>query len=169
MYPYRHTHSATQPTTPLSPTSELNISTSHVSSLQQQSDPAGVASSSSSSVSTSLHLGSSGAGQFPSDFHTFPSQEMAPVGSQTSLEGQYVLHYFEHVRRLQYIFAGNSVTNVTYSVRLRCNTRPILTCRTRFAENIMADDCAGAGWRRLACRLCTGEPAHPTDAGCSRS
>lgn len=27
------------------------------------------------------------------------------------------MYYFENVRKVQYIFAGNSVTNVTYSVR----------------------------------------------------
>lgn len=35
---------------------------------------------------------------------------------QSSVEAQHVLYYFEHVRRMQYIFAGNSITNVTYSL-----------------------------------------------------
>jgi hypothetical protein len=37
-------------------------------------------------------------------------------GQNSFVQGQHVLYYFEHVRRMQYIFAGNSITNITYSV-----------------------------------------------------
>jgi hypothetical protein len=41
----------------------------------------------------------------------------SPISGQNSIQGEHVLYYFEHVRRMQYIFAGNSITNITYSVR----------------------------------------------------
>jgi len=44
-----------------------------------------------------------------------PGHGFVPVG-QSTLQGEYVVYYFEHVRRLQYIFAGHAITNVTYSV-----------------------------------------------------
>jgi hypothetical protein len=46
-----------------------------------------------------------------------PAPSFAPVAGQSTVQGEHVLYYFEHVRRMQYVFAGNAVTNVTYSVR----------------------------------------------------
>jgi hypothetical protein len=45
-----------------------------------------------------------------------PGHAFAPLAGQSTLQGDHVLYYFEQVRKLQYIFAGNAVTNVTYSV-----------------------------------------------------
>lgn len=33
------------------------------------------------------------------------------------LQMEHIFYYFEHVRQLQYAFAGNSIANTTYSVR----------------------------------------------------
>jgi len=35
----------------------------------------------------------------------------------TPNRGDFVIYYFNYVRKFQYVFAGNSVTNATYSVR----------------------------------------------------
>lgn len=45
-----------------------------------------------------------------------PSPALPPVSGQNSIQGDHVIYYFEHVRKMQYIFAGNTFTNVTYSV-----------------------------------------------------
>jgi hypothetical protein len=58
-------------------------------------------------VSTHLQQGLSPTAQTPTP---------AAFSGQSSVQGLHVLYYFEHVRRMQYIFAGNSITNITYSV-----------------------------------------------------
>jgi len=45
-----------------------------------------------------------------------PAQSFPLFAGQNALQENHVIYYFEHVRKVQYIFAGNSVTNVTYSV-----------------------------------------------------
>ncbi|KAJ8519051.1 hypothetical protein ONZ45_g3941 [Pleurotus djamor] len=43
----------------------------------------------------------------------------ASTTTTTQLQQDLVMYYFENVRKVQYIFAGNSVTNVTYSLILQ--------------------------------------------------
>ncbi|KAF7424130.1 hypothetical protein PC9H_009433 [Pleurotus ostreatus] len=52
----------------------------------------------------------------PNPTPIFPDQSSQ---QQTNLQGDLVMYYFENVRKVQYIFAGNSVTNVTYSLILQ--------------------------------------------------
>lgn len=40
-----------------------------------------------------------------------------PSMPDDSLQMEHIFYYFEHVRQLQYAFAGNSVANITYSVK----------------------------------------------------
>lgn len=96
--PAHSTQSMSSATTPLSPTSDrVHFDYSHVG-LQQD---AGIPSTP----------------QFQFDLRaSSPVQGFVPLAGQSSLQGDHVLYYFEHVRRTQYPFAGNSVTNVTYSV-----------------------------------------------------
>jgi hypothetical protein len=52
-----------------------------------------------------------------------PTPSFAPLAGQSTVQGEHVLYYFEHVRRMQYVFAGNAITNVTYSVRFHTMLR----------------------------------------------
>lgn len=45
-----------------------------------------------------------------------PVPNYSPAAGSNSIQGDHVIYYFEHVRKIQYIFAGNTFTNVTYSV-----------------------------------------------------
>jgi hypothetical protein len=40
-----------------------------------------------------------------------------PSMPDDGLQMEHIFYYFEHVRQLQYAFAGNSVANITYSVK----------------------------------------------------
>jgi hypothetical protein len=80
----------------------------------------------------------------PSTGHGF-----VPVG-QSTLQGEYVVYYFEHVRRLQYIFAGHAITNVTYSMILQdphgavtnavCALAALHSKRMRIAQGLETPD-----------------------------
>jgi hypothetical protein len=64
--------------------------------------------------------GPSSAGVSPFQFEPrAPVHGLAPLAGQSAVHCDHVLYYFEHVRKMQYPFAGNSVTNVTYSVSLK--------------------------------------------------
>ncbi|KAJ6624041.1 fungal-specific transcription factor domain-containing protein [Mycena sp. CBHHK59/15] len=45
-----------------------------------------------------------------------PEQVFPLFSGQNSLQENHVIYYFEHVRKVQYIFAGNTVTNITCSM-----------------------------------------------------
>ncbi|KAJ7592928.1 fungal-specific transcription factor domain-containing protein [Mycena floridula] len=46
-----------------------------------------------------------------------PVQQNFPLlAGQTSMQETHVMYYFENVRKLHYLFGGNAVTNVTYSM-----------------------------------------------------
>ena len=47
-----------------------------------------------------------------------PSVSLIPV--QNNVQGDHVIYYFEHVRKVQNLFAGNTFTNATYSVSPSC-------------------------------------------------
>lgn len=58
-------------------------------------------------------------GDYQFDLH--PAQPAQPnilnaLASPSSLQREWVLYYFEHVRMMQYVFAGNAVTNIIHSV-----------------------------------------------------
>jgi hypothetical protein len=79
-----------------------------------------------------------------------PTQGLALLAGQGSVQGDHVLYYFEHVRRLQYIFAGNSITNVTYSMIVQeprgavtnavCALASLHYKRMRVAQGVEAPD-----------------------------
>ncbi|KAH7925835.1 hypothetical protein BV22DRAFT_1064197 [Leucogyrophana mollusca] len=50
--------------------------------------------------------------------------DVSPISNQT-IQGEHVFYYFEHVRKLQYAFAGNSVANITYSLVLEDPQGPV--------------------------------------------
>jgi hypothetical protein len=57
--------------------------------------------------------------QFHPDFDTATQNLYNPPMSSIPDDGlqmEHIFYYFEHVRQLQYAFAGNSVANITYSV-----------------------------------------------------
>jgi hypothetical protein len=68
-----------------------------------------------------------------------PEQAFPLFAGHSSLQENHCIYYFEHVRKVQYIFAGNTVTNVTCSVRL--SFIPVLS---RPHSDWATDDCAGA-------------------------
>ncbi|GLB40340.1 putative fungal specific transcription factor [Lyophyllum shimeji] len=82
--------------------------------------------SSSSSVSADIGFDVSqlGTSQEPStfDFDLRLPSPPAPVpfiAGQGNIEGEHVIYYFEHVRKIQLMFAGNTFTNATYSMILQ--------------------------------------------------
>ena len=54
---------------------------------------------------------------FPSPADASVSTPLPPAAHEISDES-YVMYYFESVRKEQFVFAGNSLTNTLYSVRL---------------------------------------------------
>jgi hypothetical protein len=50
---------------------------------------------------------------YETQLHPFPS-----ISGQNTVQQEHVLYYFEHVRKMQFIFASNSVTNITVSVSI---------------------------------------------------
>lgn len=62
---------------------------------------------------------------------SFPFDSQLGVASssgQNAVQQEHVLYYFEHVRKMQFIFAGsNLVTNIIYSVSLNI-TSPLYSC-----------------------------------------
>jgi hypothetical protein len=48
-----------------------------------------------------------------------PVQSFPLLSGQTSMQEDYVMYYFENVRKLHFLFGGNAVANVTYTVSLR--------------------------------------------------
>lgn len=80
-------------------------------------------SSSSSSVTTdSLNLDFSQLGPHEQTGYEFDLRPPSPpppvpfISGQNNVQGDHVIYYFEHVRKVQYMFAGNTFTNATYSV-----------------------------------------------------
>lgn len=54
----------------------------------------------------------------PTTYEPIPHEVPSATGPD-ALQTQHVLYYFEHVRKMQFVFAGsNLVTNIMYSVRL---------------------------------------------------
>lgn len=52
-------------------------------------------------------------------FDVRPPSPSAPlIPGQNNVQGDHVIYYFEHVRKAQNIFAGNTFTNATYLVSL---------------------------------------------------
>jgi len=49
-----------------------------------------------------------------------PSVSLTP--GHNNVQGDHVIYYFEHVRKIQNLFAGNTFTNATYSVNPFCVT-----------------------------------------------
>ncbi|KAJ7285217.1 fungal-specific transcription factor domain-containing protein [Mycena rebaudengoi] len=45
-----------------------------------------------------------------------PVQSLPLFSGQNSLQENHVIYYFEHVRKVQFLFAGNTVTNITCSM-----------------------------------------------------
>ena len=41
-----------------------------------------------------------------------------PMSDSTSTHEEYIIYYFNHVRPFQFVFAGNSVTSLLYTVRI---------------------------------------------------
>ncbi len=39
-----------------------------------------------------------------------------PLSGQNSIQENHVMYYFENVRLVHFLFAGNATTNITYSV-----------------------------------------------------
>jgi len=70
-----------------------------------------------------------------------PGHAFAPLAGQSTLQGDHVFYYFEQVRKLQYIFAGNAVTNVTYSVSHLSGTNELHGLRY---SSLYLDDCGRA-------------------------
>jgi hypothetical protein len=45
-----------------------------------------------------------------------PPPSVSLIPGQNNVQGDHVIYYFEHVRKVQNLFAGNTFTNATYSV-----------------------------------------------------
>ena len=54
---------------------------------------------------------------FPSPAEASVSAPLPPAAHEIT-DDSYVMYYFESVRKEQFVFAGNSLTNTLYSVRL---------------------------------------------------
>ncbi|EGN98765.1 hypothetical protein SERLA73DRAFT_181398 [Serpula lacrymans var. lacrymans S7.3] len=75
---------------------------------------------------------------------------LSPLPSQSVFQEEHVLYYFEHVRKLQFVFAGNNVTNITYSLVLQepqgavtnsiCALANLHFNRMRMAHNLQVSD-----------------------------
>lgn len=82
--------------------------------------PQSVTPISSSSDSLNLDLSQLAGSQDPRLFEFPPPSPPPPlpfVVGQNNVQ-DHIIYYFEHVRKTQFIFAGNTLTNATYSVRL---------------------------------------------------
>ncbi|KAG6851141.1 hypothetical protein H0H93_001021 [Arthromyces matolae] len=115
-------------------------------------------SSSSSNIGTDINpldfqLGSSQ--EPPSfDFELRPSSPLtAPISliaGQNTVQSDHVLYYFEHVRKIQLMFAGNTFTNATYSIILQephgavssavCALANLHYTRMQVAQGLVAPD-----------------------------
>jgi hypothetical protein len=51
---------------------------------------------------------------------TYDTQPHTFSPGQNSVQQEHVLYYFEHVRKMHFIFASNNVTNITYAVSRGC-------------------------------------------------
>ncbi|KAF5382023.1 hypothetical protein D9615_004431 [Tricholomella constricta] len=113
--------------------------------------------SSSSSLSTDLGLDFAQLGtsqeQNGFEFDLRPPSPPAPVpfiAGQNNVQGDHVIYYFEHVRKIQLIFAGNTFTNATYSIILQeprgavtnavCALASLHYTRMRVAQGLEAPD-----------------------------
>ncbi|KAG6910838.1 hypothetical protein DXG01_007153 [Tephrocybe rancida] len=115
-------------------------------------------SSSSSTIGTDIpidfsHLGSS---QEPAgfEFDLRPPSPLPPAPLPLSAGENYtqdhVIYYFEHVRKIQFIFAGNSLTNATHSIIMQeprgavtnavCALASLHYTRMRVAQGLEAPD-----------------------------
>lgn len=57
-----------------------------------------------------------------------------PSMPDDSLQMEHIFYYFEHVRQLQYAFAGNSVANITYSLILQHPQGPVANAISALAS-----------------------------------
>ncbi|KAG0706747.1 fungal-specific transcription factor domain-containing protein [Suillus ampliporus] len=75
--------------------------------------------------------------QFNPDFDT-AAQNLynTPMSSilDDGLQMQHIFYYFEHIRKLQYAFAGNSVANITYSLVLQHPQGPVTNAISALAS-----------------------------------
>jgi hypothetical protein len=88
---------------------------------------------------------------FEFDLHSpSPAPNIPLLSGQNSIQGEHVIYYFEHVRKVEYIFAGNAVTNVTYSLIVQeprgavtnavCALASLHYTRMRVAQGLEAPD-----------------------------
>lgn len=75
--------------------------------------------------------------QFHPDFDTATQNLYNPPMSSMPDDGlqmEHIFYYFEHVRQLQYAFAGNSVANITYSLVLQHPQGPVANAISALAS-----------------------------------
>jgi hypothetical protein len=75
--------------------------------------------------------------QFHPDFDTATQNLYNPPMSSIPDDGlqmEHIFYYFEHVRQLQYAFAGNSVANITYSLVLQHPQGPVANAISALAS-----------------------------------
>ncbi|KAF8896476.1 fungal-specific transcription factor domain-containing protein [Infundibulicybe gibba] len=95
-------------------------------------------------------LGRTQPGEFEFDLRPPSPAVFHPLSGQNSIQGDHVMYYFEHVRKVQYIFAGNTFTNVTYSLIVQeprgavtnavCALASLHFTRMRVAQGLEAPD-----------------------------
>ncbi|KAG2347823.1 hypothetical protein BDR05DRAFT_875401 [Suillus weaverae] len=74
---------------------------------------------------------------FNPDFDTATQNLYNPPMTSTPDDGiqmEHIFYYFEHVRQLQYAFAGNSVANITYSLVLQHPQGPVANAISALAS-----------------------------------
>jgi len=113
--------------------------------------------SSSSSLSTDVGVDFSQLGapqeQGSFDFDLRPPSPAPPVPfiiGQNNVQGDHVIYYFDHVRKIQLMFAGNTFTNATYSLIVQeprgavtnavCALASLHFTRMRVAQGLEAPD-----------------------------
>jgi hypothetical protein len=80
----------------------------------------------------------------PFTFESQP-QRVASSPGPNAVQQEHVLYYFEHVRKMQFIFAGsNLVTNIIYSVRPSMCGLPYPLTETTFLTQIILEEPQGA-------------------------
>jgi hypothetical protein len=75
--------------------------------------------------------------QFHPDFDTATQNLYNPPMTSMPDDGlqmEHIFYYFEHVRQLQYAFAGNSVANITYSLVLQHPQGPVANAISALAS-----------------------------------
>lgn len=113
----------------LYPDSTLNALDLHAPYFQHPQSVTPISSSSSLGTdSINLDFSHLGGSQDHSSFEyeLRPPSPPAPlpfIAGQNNVQGDHVIYYFEHVRKIQLIFAGNTFTNATYSVSFDHHSR----------------------------------------------